>query len=68
MNPKIALTITALLTTLFSTFHVADDVLRGMEPGGTLNYIGILIVAVFLYAKLMLGDRRWAHVIGSKIR
>jgi hypothetical protein len=63
MNPKAALTITALLTVLFSTFHIADDVVRGIEPGGTTNYIGILIMAVFLYATLMLGDRRWAHVI-----
>ncbi len=63
MNHKAALTITALLTILFSTFHLADDVVRGIEPGGTSNYVGILIVAVFLYATLMLGDRRWAHVI-----
>ncbi len=63
MNHKVTLTITALLTILFSTFHLADDVVRGIEPGGTSNYIGILIVAVFLYATLMLGDRRWAHVI-----
>ena len=63
MNHKAALTITALLTILFSTFHLADDVVRGIEGGGTTNYIGILIVAVFLYATLMLGDRRWAHVI-----
>ena len=63
MSHKITLTITALLTILFSSFHLADDVVRGIEPGGTSNYIGILIVAVFLYATLMLGERRWAHVI-----
>jgi hypothetical protein len=63
MNHKALLTITALLTILLSTFHIADDVVRGIEPGGATNYIGVLIVAVFLYATLMLGDRRWAHVI-----
>ena len=63
MSHKATLTITALLTILFSSFHLADDVVRGIEPGGTSNYIGILIVAVFLYATLMLGERRWAHVI-----
>ena len=63
MNHTAALTITSLLTILFSTFHLADDVVRGIEPGGTSNYAGILIMAVFLYATLMLGDRRWAHVI-----
>ena len=63
MNHKATLTITALLTVLFASFHLADDVVRGIEPGGTPNYIGILIVAGFLYATLMLGERRWAHVI-----
>ena len=63
MNLKIALTVTALLTVLLSSLHLADDVVRGFEPGGTSNYIGILIVAVFFYATLMLGERRWAHVI-----
>ena len=63
MNPKITLTITALLSILLSTFHLADDVVIGIEPGGTSNYVGILIVAVYLYAAVMLGERRWAHVI-----
>ena len=63
MNYKVTLTVTALLTILLSTFHIADDVVRGIEPGGTANYIGVLIMAVFLYATLMLGERRWAHVI-----
>jgi hypothetical protein len=63
MNLKITLTVTALLSILLSTFHLADDVVIGIEPGGTSNYIGILIVAVYLYATVMLGDRRWAHVI-----
>ena len=63
MNLKIALTVTALASILLSTFHLADDVVVGIEPGGTSNYIGILIVAVYLYATVMLGERRWAHVI-----
>lgn len=63
MNLRITLTITALLSILLSTFHLADDVVIGIEPGGTSNYIGILIVAVYLYATVMLGERRWAHVI-----
>lgn len=63
MNLKITLTVTALLSILLSTFHLADDVVIGIEPGGTSNYIGILIVAVYLYATVMLGERRWAHLI-----
>ena len=63
MNPKITLTITALLSILLSSFHLADDVVLGIEPGGTQNYTGVVIMAVFLYATLMLDQRRWAHVI-----
>jgi hypothetical protein len=63
MNHKIALTITALLTVLLASFHLADDVVLGIEPGGTSNYIGVLILAAFLYATLMLPGRRSAHVI-----
>ena len=63
MKPDVTLTITALLTVLLSSFHLADDVVLGIEPGGTLNYIGVLIVAVFLCATLMLDGRRWAHLI-----
>ncbi|HUQ88455.1 MAG TPA: hypothetical protein VM096_12905 [Vicinamibacterales bacterium] len=63
MNLRITLTITSLLTIVFSSFHLADDVVRGFEPGGPSNYIGIVIMAVYLYATLMLGERRWAHAI-----
>jgi hypothetical protein len=63
MNNTVTLTITALLTILFSSFHLADDVVKGMEPGGTSNYIGVMIMAVFLFATLMLAGRRWAHLI-----
>ena len=63
MNNKVTLTITALLTILLSSFHLADDVVIGIEPGGTQNYTGVLILAVYLYATLMLGERRWAHLL-----
>src|SRR4030095_12401658 len=63
MNNTVTLTVTSLLTILFSSFHLADDVVRGVEPGGTSNYTGIVIVAVYLFATLMLAGRRWAHLI-----
>ena len=47
MNHKIALTITSLLTVLLASFHLADDVVIGIEPGGTSNYNGVLILAGF---------------------
>jgi hypothetical protein len=63
MKADATLTITALLTILLSSFHLADDVFLKIEPGGTSNYNGVLIMAVFLYATLMLPGRRWAHAI-----
>ena len=63
MNLRVALTVTSLLTVLFSTFHLADDVVKGIEPGGTSNYTGVVIMAVMLFATLMLAERRWAHLL-----
>ena len=59
MNNTVTLTVTSLLTILFSSFHLADDVVKGIEPGGTSNYIGVMIMAVFLFARLMLAGRHW---------
>ena len=63
MNNTVTLTVTSLITILLSSFHLADDVVKGIEPGGTSNYIGVMIMAVFLFATLMLAGRRWAHLI-----
>lgn len=63
MNHKVTLTITSLLTILLASFHLANDVVIGIEPGGVSNYNGVLILAVYLYATLMLAGRRWAHSI-----
>ena len=63
MNLKRTLTITSLLSGLLASFHLSDDIVRGIEPGGTSNYTGVLILAVYLYATLMLAERRWAHLI-----
>ena len=63
MKPVHVLTITALLSVLLGSFHLADDVVLRIEPGGSSNYIGIVIMAVYLYAVLMLPNRRSAHAI-----
>ena len=34
MKHNVILTITSLLSILFVTFHLADDIVRGFEPGG----------------------------------
>jgi hypothetical protein len=63
MTNRTTLVVTSLLAVLLSSFHLADDVVRGFEPGGTSNYIGIVIVAVFLFAVLALAGTRTGLVI-----
>ena len=58
------LTVASLLSILFFTLHLADDIVRGIEPGGLANLIGGgLISVVWLYAALVLAERRLGYVI-----
>ena len=58
------LTIASLLSVLFFTLHLTDDIIRGMEPGGLSNLIGgVLISVVWLYAALVLAERRVGYAI-----
>lgn len=57
------LIITSLLSILLMTFHLSDDVVRGFEPGGVKNVIGVLMLVVWLYATLMLAERRSGYII-----
>jgi hypothetical protein len=51
------LTTTAVLAATLGLMHLADDVVRGFEPGGTSNYTGMMIVVVWLVAALILKGR-----------
>ena len=63
MKHNVMLTIASLLSILFMTFHLTDDIVRGMEPGGVKNLIGVLILVVWLYGTLVLTERRSGYVI-----
>ena len=63
MKESVLLTITSLLSILLATFHIADDIVRGFEPGGFKNVSGILIYVVWLYGTLMLTGRRSGYII-----
>ncbi len=58
MKHTVTLTITSLLSVLFTTFHLTDDIVRGMSPGGISNLPVVLVLAVWLYATLVLVERR----------
>jgi len=58
------LTITSLLSILFTSFHHADDVVRGMAPGGLSNLVPIIFLVVWLYGTtLVLAERRSGYII-----
>src|SRR5215469_3865446 len=60
---KATLSITSLLSIVLMTFHFADDIVRGMSPGGVAGLGGVLILVVWLYGTLVLGERRSGHII-----
>jgi hypothetical protein len=63
MNRNVLLTITSLLSILFLTFHLSDDIRRGFEPGGLKNISGVLMMVVWLYGTLVLSGRRSGYII-----
>ena len=63
MKQNVTLTIASLLSILFTTLHVADDIVRGMEPGRLPDLIVVPILVVWLYATLVLAGRRSGYVI-----
>jgi len=64
MKNSVMLTITSLLSILFLTFHLADDIRRGFEPGGLSNLIVTVVISVvWLYGTLALFERRSGYII-----
>src|SRR5262245_21076286 len=63
MKHNLTLTITSLLSILLSTFHLADDIVHGIEKGGVSNLTAFPIFVVWLYGTLVLSGRRSGYVI-----
>lgn len=63
MRHNIALTVASLLSMVFVTLHVADDIVRGLANGGLSSLIIVPIVVIWLYGTLELSDRRSGYVI-----
>ena len=57
------LIITSLLSILFATFHLTDDIVHGMAPGRLSNLPVVLVLVVWLYATMVLVERRSGFVI-----
>ena len=63
MKDKLLVTIASLLSVLFMTFHLADDIVLGMEKGNTSNLLAVPILVTWLYGTLVLAGRRSGYVI-----
>ncbi len=63
MKQSILLTIMSVLTLLFLTLHLADDIVRGFEKGGPSNLLAVPIAVLWLYGTLVLAERRSGYVI-----
>ncbi len=63
MKPSALLTLTSLLSIFFMTLHLADDIVRGMEPGTLSNLTAVPILVIWLYGTLVLAERRSGYVI-----
>ena len=64
MKHNVMLTIASLFSILFFSLHHADDVVRGMAPGGLSNLVPVVFLAVWLYGTtLAFAERRAGYVI-----
>lgn len=64
MTDQRILTITSLLSILLFSLHWADEIARAIEPGTIARaWGGLLILFVWLYATLVLAERRWGLVL-----
>ena len=63
MKHSVMLTIASLLSILLFTVHLADDIVRGYEPGTLTNLSAVLIFVFWLYGTLVLAERRSGYII-----
>jgi hypothetical protein len=63
MKQNVMLTAASVLSVLFFSFHLADDIVRGMEPGTLTNLTAVPIYVFWLYGTLVLAGRRSGYII-----
>ena len=63
MKQGTALVVTSLLSILLTTLHLTDDIVRGIAPAGLTNLTAVVFWVVWLYATVVLAERRAGYVI-----
>jgi len=62
MKHTTMLTVASLLSLLFLTLHITDDIVRGISKAESSN-IALVVLALLLYGTLVLPERRSGHII-----
>jgi len=63
LKHNVMLTVSTFVCLLFTSFHHADDVVRGLAPGKFSNIIPIVFLFIWLYATmLVLEERRSGYI------
>jgi hypothetical protein len=62
MKNNTLLTVASLLSILFLTLHITDDIVRGISKAESSN-TALLVLAILLYGTLVLRERLSGHVI-----
>jgi hypothetical protein len=62
MKDNTILIVTSLLSILLLTLHISDDIVRGISKAEPSD-IALLVLVLFLYGTLVLGERRSGHAI-----
>lgn len=63
MKPVVLLTGTTLITALFLTLHVADDIARGIDTIGLHSLTAMLVLGLWLYGTLVLSGQRLGYIL-----
>jgi hypothetical protein len=63
MKPNTMLTVTSLLSILLMSFHITDDIVRGISRPGADNVGAVVIFLVWLLGTLLLAERRLGYII-----
>ena len=63
MTPNTMLKVTSLLSILLMSFHITDDIQRGLSRPGADNVGAVVIFLVWLLGTLLLAERRWGYII-----
>lgn len=63
MKQSLMLTIASVLSVFLFTLHLADDIVRGFEPGRPANLMAVPIFVTWLYGTLVLAGKRSGYVI-----